>query len=266
MTIVGPRGETIQLNLTRMAVDPTNPNQRQLQAGGIGGNNSGKIVYPSNVNLAKAFPDLFLQFWRLNNAKSPKIQTEQAELIPGPQGPRCVHVTGQAQIFMPFMEELNATICTTPPSPMDNYLFMLSCSTLPPQVADQQRATAGAILASFKPNQMVINQQVGAMAGPAIAAIHQIGQQATRRYNATQAANDAQHAGYWAEQDHNARNNQDFSNYLLDQTVIQDNNMYGNGTVGHGTVWNSTADTLVKANPNRFEIVESPNYWQGVDY
>ena len=53
---------------------------------------------------------------------------------------------------------------------------------------------------------------------------------------------------------------------LLDQTVIQDNNVYGSGTIGHGTVWNSTADALVKANPNRYEIVNAPNFWKGWDY
>ena len=67
-------------------------------------------------------------------------------------------------------------------------------------------------------------------------------------------------------QDANARNGQGFSNYLLDQTVVQDNNMYGNGTIGHGTHWNTTADALVKANPNRFEYVDKPNFWQGTDY
>jgi hypothetical protein len=42
--------------------------------------------------------------------------------------------------------------------------------------------------------------------------------------------------------------------------------MYGNGTVGHGTVWNSTAEALVKSNPNRYEMVNTPGYWNGVDY
>ena len=51
----------------------------------------------------------------------------------------------------------------------------------------------------------------------------------------------------------------DFSNYILDQTVVQDNNMYGNGTIGHGTLWNSAADGLVKADPNRFEYVDKPD-------
>ena len=68
------------------------------------------------------------------------------------------------------------------------------------------------------------------------------------------------------QEDAISRNGQGFSNYLLDQTVVQDNNMYNNGTIGHGTFWNATADALVKADPNRYEIVDTPNYWRGVDY
>jgi hypothetical protein len=120
------------------------------------------------------------------------------------------------------------------------------------------------------------------------------GEAAQKSFADRQAANDAQHAGYWEQQhnnevqhakwsasqtsngvqysssgdgqDMNARNNQGFQNYLLDQTVVQDNNMYGNGTIGHGTLWNSTADALVKADPDRFSYVDKPNYWQGTDY
>ena len=42
--------------------------------------------------------------------------------------------------------------------------------------------------------------------------------------------------------------------------------MYNNGMVGHGTFWNTDANALVKADPNRFEIVNTPNFWKGVDY
>ena len=109
-------------------------------------------------------------------------------------------------------------------------------------------------------------RQTRAWGQQAVANINAIGQRAAIRNDAIQAANDAQHAGYWAQQDSNARTCQAFSNYILDQTVIQDNNMYGNGTIGHGTVWNSEADALVKADPNRFEIVDTPNFWKGWDY
>ena len=120
------------------------------------------------------------------------------------------------------------------------------------------------------------------------------GEAAQKSFAERQAANDLQHAGYWEQQHNNevqhakwsnsqqsntvaysnssdgedtrARNNQGFDNYILDQTVVQDNNMYNNGTIGHGTLWNSTADALVKADPDRFEYVDKPNFWEGTDF
>lgn len=41
--------------------------------------------------------------------------------------------------------------------------------------------------------------------------------------------------------------------------------MEGNGAVDHGAVWISTAEAQVGAHPNRYEIVSTPNYWQGWD-
>jgi hypothetical protein len=262
MMISGPNSEVVGLNYTRLAA---NPSQRFGNAGG-----NGKIVFPSNVDPVRGFPSLFQQFWRVNGG-NPDLRVANAQQVPGPNGQRCVHAVGHATLGGPHvadkdMPELEALLCTTAPGPMGNYMVTLSMSLIPPALADRERATVGAILSSFEVNQGVVAQQANAMAAPAIAQIHAIGQAATARYNATQAANDAQHAGYWAQQDSNARNGQSFNNYLLDQTVIQDNNMDGNGTVGHGTVWNSTADALVRANPNRYEIVDTPNFWQGVDY
>ena len=34
----------------------------------------------------------------------------------------------------------------------------------------------------------------------------------------------------------------------------------------HGTVWNQTADALVRNDPQRFGYVDTPNFWKGVDY
>ena len=48
---------------------------------------------------------------------------------------------------------------------------------------------------------------------------------------------------------------------MLDQTVIQDNQLNA-----HGTVWNQTADSLVKNDPQRYEYVNTPNFWKGIDY
>jgi hypothetical protein len=31
-------------------------------------------------------------------------------------------------------------------------------------------------------------------------------------------------------------------------------------------VWNSTADAMVKSDPNRYEYVNTPGFWRGIDY
>jgi hypothetical protein len=94
-----------------------------------------------------------------------------------------------------------------------------------------------------------------------VGSINQIGANATARMNATEAANDAQHAQWSAGQTANSRNIQGFSNYLLDQTVVQ-NNFTGE----HATGWNSAAEALVKSNPNKYSYVNTPNYIPGTDF
>jgi hypothetical protein len=259
----------IDINLVRLASNPSY-NQR-FGGAGMGG----RIIYPSNVDLVRGFPGLIKEFYRVNNTRF-DFQIASVEPMAAPQGQRCAHASGRGllsslnaappNVAQKDYPEIDALLCTTAPGPLGNYMVSLSLSEIMAGHGDMERATVGAILSSYQVNQAVVAGEANAMAAPAIAAIHQIGAAATARYNATQQANDAQHAGYWAQQDVNARQGQAFNNYLLDQTVLQDNNMYGNGTIGHGTVWNSTADALVKANPNRYEIVNTPNFWQGVDY
>jgi hypothetical protein len=96
--------------------------------------------------------------------------------------------------------------------------------------------------------------------------INQIGANATARMNATEAANQAQWSGFDQQESNISRQGQGFSNYLLDQSVVQNNNVGGTGMVGHATMWNSQANALVQANPNKYELVPQTNYWQGTDF
>jgi len=260
----------ININLVRGATNPSS-NQPYGRATGM----AAKMVYPSNVDPVKGFPGLISEFYRVNNQRI-DFRVDHAELVAGPVGQRCVHAIGHGMLFpagqaQPNIQvkdyfEMETLMCSTAPDRMGNYVVTLSISEIAPKFADKERATVGTILSSYEVNQAVVARQANAIAAPAIAAIHQIGANATARMNAVERANDAQHADYNARQDANAKSIQGFSNYLLDQTVIQDNNVHGNGTIGHSTVWNSTADSLVKAFPNRYEIVNAPNFWKGWDY
>ena len=274
MVLAGPHGEQIGLNMSKLAIDPSNRAQmRSPRTPGI-------LVYPFRGDIVKSFPDLF-QAWRRANGKPPaQLQVDEINPMQAPQGEHCVIAKGHVDPDGKGMQFFSSYMCAFDPGQTGMYTVTLSLSLVPNAFADQERSTMQAIVASWKINQQVVSQQLAAKTQQVNAntqaliresqmqvdRIHQIGQQATARMQATEAANDAQHAGYWAQQDANARNGQGFSNYLLDQTVVQDNNTYNNGTIGHGTVWNSTADALVKSDPNRFEIVDTPNYWRGIDY
>jgi Ni/Co efflux regulator RcnB len=277
MLVTGPHGEQVGLNMTKTGIDPTNPQQMQLRRSRMPVM-QGTIVYPFRGDMAKSFPDLF-QAWRHANGKPPaKLQVDEIKPMQAVEGNHCVMANGHMDPDGKGMQIFSDYMCAFDPAKYNGmYLVTLSHSIFP---EEKERETVKAIVSSWKVNQQVIAQQTAAATQKMnentqalirqnqmqVDRIHQIGAQATARMQATEAANDAQHASYWAQQDSNARNGQGFSNYLLDQTVVQDNNMYNNGTVGHGTVWNGTADALVKSDPNRFEIVDTPGYWKGIDY
>jgi hypothetical protein len=248
----------------------------------------GYVYYPSNVDLARSVPDIWQRHGATTGLGPAQLQVDHAEPVQAPQGQTCVNATGQTNPVGQGMVEFNAMLCRTALGQYGDYAFILSQFQIPLGSSDQDRATAAAIMGSYQVNMQLVQARANAQAAPVIAAmkqnwqaqqqslisasqqavanIHQIGATATARMNATESANQQQRAGFDQQENNISRQGQGFSNYLLDQSVVQNNNMYGNGTVGHATVWNSQADAMVKSNPNRYEIVNTPNYWKGTDF
>ncbi len=291
MDLIGPNGERAVYGANKPAVDPYNPQQVQAVRYGVY-KGTGTMLSPYHPDLAKAYPDLLQAWRRANNLPPAKLQVDKIDPIQGANN--CVLVTGHIDADGQGMKKLIDDVCQSPPVQWGAYTITRTFNVMTDAQSEREQSTVMAMYQSVKVNQQVMNQQAQQMIQRKQQSDQQwraFGQQQSDRIRAQgqaaqqnfadrQGANDAQHAGYWAQQnsnaaqhaswnagqDNNARNGQGFSNYLLDQTVIQDTNMYNNGTVGHGTAWNSTADALVKADPNRFEYVDTPNYWKGVDY
>jgi predicted PurR-regulated permease PerM len=114
------------------------------------------------------------------------------------------------------------------------------------------------VAAATAPVIAAMNKQVEAQANQYINNIHQIGQQTTARINASEAANSDEQASFNASQTANAQNVQGFSNYLLDQSVVQNNS-----TGAHSTQWTSTANALVQSNPSKYSYVSNSNLMPG---
>ena len=277
MLVSGPRGEQIALSMTRAAIDPWNPQQVQMARSGFHTILPGTLVYPFRGDMVKSFPEMF-QAWRRANGKPPaQLQVDEIKPMPAVQGNHCAFAKGHVDPDGKGMQTFSSYMCAFDPAPANGmYLVTLSHSMLPNALADQELNTMQAIIDSWRVNQQVVNQQVAAanqrmnantqalirQNQMQVDRIHQIGAEAAARYNATQAANDAQHAAWNASQDANSRNTQGLSNYLLDQTVIHD--VQDPNT--HVTVWNRAAEAWKKAYPDRIEEVPTSQYINGQDY
>jgi hypothetical protein len=273
--VKGPQGEVLALNMTRNAVDPSSQWQRQFWKNG-GSPPPGSIVYPYHGNLVKAFPELFQQWRRAGGQGPARLQIDSIEPMQSGQGQECVHAKGQLDPDGRGMQAMNDMMCAILPLDFGGYTVTLHHNLLPTALAEREKDTVNAMIASWKLNAEVINRQMAeasrqkaasdqailAQGRQAVANINAIGERARIRNDAVQAANDAQHAGYWAQQDSNARNAQGFSNYQRDQTVVRD--VQDPNT--HVTVWNQPAGWLERAFPNRVEEVPVSQYIKGQDY
>jgi hypothetical protein len=280
MMIHGTHGEVVILGNMFLAVDPSalKGPVKPLK---------GQIVYPSNVDPVKSFADLIQQFRKSNNMGPAPIQIQSAEQVAPPsgaefQGERCAQATGQVNPDGKGMQGMFRVICVNP-GQFGDFSFLDYVAEFPMSEAGQGNAMAAAIMNSFNVNMALVSQRAAAEAAPHIAQlkqvdaqqraanqqftanainnIHAIGAAATARMNATEAANSADDASFNQHENDISRNGQGFSNYLLDQNVIQNN-----FTGAHSTQWNSAADAMVKANPNKYSYVSTPNYIPGTDY
>lgn len=274
--VKGPNGEQIGLAMSRSAVDPTNPFQVNLVRERYNLIPPGTVMYAFRGDLTKEFVNVF-QAWRKAGGQGPApIQVDTMKAMQAAQGNHCVQATGHIDPDGKGIQAFNDMMCASDPVPAyGGYGVTLYHAMLPAAVEKAEQDLQKAIISSYKPNAQVINQQINAKlqqkqqadqltlawAQQYVNQIHAIGAAATARMNATEAANDAQHANWNAQENASSQQTAGFSNYLLDQSVVQNN---AAGT--HTTQWNSVANGMVAANPGKYEIVDTPGYWQGVDY
>lgn len=265
-TVAGPQGELIGLNNYYNAEDPYNPQVQNGLRRGI--RFKQMLVYPANIDMTKNFADIFQRI-RASLGQGPApMKVDSVTPIAGSQG-QCVFATGQLNPDGSAMRQMDLIMCRATPQQNGFYQYLITKSLLPLGDGKQQRAIAFAIIASYKTDMQRAEAIAGAEAAPMldfmrktyeahqdalmnftqsqIANIHQIGENATELYETTGEAT--------------ARNVQGFTNYLLDQTVVQNNY-----TGAHSTQWNSVANALVNINPNKYSFVSQSNYIPGPDF
>ncbi len=284
-TVTGPQGEMLGLNQYYLVWDPYNPGVQTRLRRGIRFQN--EIDYPTNADLTRSFADIF-QRMRAQAGQGPApMKVDSVQPASGAQG-QCVTAAGQLNPDGTAMRDMKMLLCRSTPNQNGLYFFTLTRCLLPLGATDQQRATANAIIASYKPDMQRAQAIASAQSAPMLAQMQQtyqanqqalmsftqsqiahtqqIGANARAQMQSTEAAKEQQWAGFDQQESNISRQGQAFSNYLLDQSVVQNNNVGGTGMVGHATLWNTQANALVQSNPNKYEFVPEPNYWAGTDF
>jgi hypothetical protein len=144
-------------------------------------------------------------------------------------------------------------------------------SNIPERFADAENETLLAVIRSYRQNEAMMAQlRQGAMNRVQADAARASAQSAAlnARREASNAAFDqhmnnlnAQSSSFNNHLDDIDRSSKMNQDYILDRTVVRDNE-----NAERGTVSNSYADSLVRGNPDRFQIVPNQDLIKGKDY
>ena len=214
-------------------------------------------------DLTKDYLDLIRLFRQKNNLPPSTIQVKSSTPVAGPPGQYCAHIQAIGNPQDPkTAAEMDVVFCVSTPTPAaGGFMVTLNATSVPVALAPKERATLGAVLASFTVDMAAVQRMASAYAAPAIEAIHAVGRAAAAQAAAAHERNEIQNSSVYQHWDSMDRRSKEFGDYLLGFSVVQDNALNA-----HGTLWNEDADALVKADPNRFEYVTAPGFWKGIDY
>ncbi len=130
-------------------------------------------------------------------------------------------------------------------------------SNIPVRFAEEENATLLAVIRSYQQNeQMMAQMRQGAM--------NRVQADAARANAQSIALNqrrEASNAAFDAHMDNLDRSSKINQDYILDRPVVRDSE-----NAERGTLSNSYADSLVRGNPDRFQIVPNQDLIKGKDY
>jgi hypothetical protein len=264
----GPNGELASLGLAFLAEDTNNPRvqqlMRQLQAGYLRNTVYASSLYYPFSNDASGMYKAVIGHARQKAGMAPaKIEIANVAPVASPAGQRCAHLEGTTDLIDGKGDRtFSSVFCVGAPSPASGiWGSTITATSAPVAIAPRVGPTLGAIMESFNVNMAVVQGQAAQIAAPAIAQIHEIGRLASARAQAAHQAEDIHNSSVYEHWDSMDRRSQEFENYQLGYSVISDaqNN-------AHGTFWNEDADAIVKSDPSRYEYVNAPDYWKGIDY
>jgi hypothetical protein len=151
------------------------------------------------------------------------------------------------------------------------HAITVSASNIPFRLADRKKGMLLAIIHSYRQNNAVIAREGAAdlarvqadadRAAVQAAALNQRREANAAAFDQHMSDMDRSHSSFDQHMDDIDRGSKMTQDYILDRSVVRDND-----TNERGTVNNSYAESLVRANPDRFELVGNQDLIRGKDY
>ena len=233
----GPHGEAAQLGFTMGVIDPGHPHaSRDPEC----------IRYPFNRDLSKMFVDLIRLYGARNHLSAVQFELTTAKPVTSAGAERCVHLTGQVDPQDgKGLWEINSVLCSAPPSTINGFYAPVFYRTaVPKDLADKERSTMRAILATFAVNRAAVRRYMDfAINDP----VYDHGKR-VERYIGVMRAPEFHVPGFAAESaafDKDKR----FSFYIPDPEVIEDI------VKVPGDAWSKAAGAVVASSSALFEFV-----------
>jgi hypothetical protein len=140
---------------------------------------------------------------------------------------------------------------------MPSWALTVTDTNAPETVYANQNPVMTAMYKTYSQDRNVIGrEQTAVMNGIAAA-----GARSKADADAANAQREASSASFNQHMDDIDRSSKSFQNYQLNRSQLQDNSNNTRGTIDY-----MTADALVKADPDRFQIITRPDFIKGVDY
>ncbi|HEY2861808.1 MAG TPA: hypothetical protein VGJ21_25635 [Terracidiphilus sp.] len=267
----GVHGEMITLGMLYQGiVDPRNPQARQMMNMSRGPH----LVCAQGGNMFDDYVTVFNQVRQFNGKSTGSFKLISSRPLPSIMAMEVGVI--EAIYTVDFGDgkgprKGSARIGALITRGMPTWAMGVSATNVPMPYVDQEAATMTAIIASYHQNNGVIAREGQAD----LARIHaqaEANQRQTDAINARRESNNAafdshmkdldrSNAGFDQHMDDIDRSSKGFQDYILDRSVVVDNEYNERGTVA-----NSYADSLVRANPDRFQVVANQNLIKGQDY
>ncbi|HEY4972410.1 MAG TPA: hypothetical protein VII41_02310, partial [Steroidobacteraceae bacterium] len=273
LTAEGPSGEMISLGLIYQGIrDPRSMQTQQLPYGANGGAQRA-VVCPYGGEVFQAYTCVINQMRQNKGLPQASFRLSSSQRLPSNQQEQQVI---QAIFEMDLHDgkgprKASARIGEMHVANLPSWALTVNGSNAPEAVFDQVNPTIMAMVHSFSVDQAVIQRQTAAV----IDNIHAIGAASAAQAKAADQRREASSAAFNnhisainqssgelnSHMDDIDRSSKAFQDYTLDRSVVRDTNLSERATVN-----NSYADSLVRANPERFEIVPNQNLIRGLDY